>query len=462
MALQFTTNQIKDANITAAKLDLTAGQQYDYSISGVTLLVATPTTGPQAANKVYVDSVAQGLFWKDATEAATIRDVSGVATTNIDGDWTLSESTTGITTIDGYTPVQHNRILIKSQTSPQSANADFRVVSLPSAGTSISLTLNNGTPTQLYKTEFTSGGGTDTTWSSPGLTSAIDVTVSNNPGLAQAALELLWKLIPQYDARRAGDNVEIFADTQINTTYNITVAQDAVPGGNLTTRNGATSRLQYNGIYTVSTLGAVGVTQVYTRSTDMDTSSEFPSSAVFVKAGFTLKDTGWVCTNDGPPAVGTDSIYFVQFTGAGQLVAGNGIDIAGNSVSVRVDGPTLVAGAGGIKIGDSQVGTLQLTNGNVLVEKLGWQWDSSNTTVSGTTVNSLVMPSATINGLCQGPSSVFVSRNGQSLRPSAGVTVGGAGAFDGSYGTTVAANIITVVFPGYLQDGDNVEVRYMK
>jgi hypothetical protein len=64
-----------------------------------------------------------------------------------------------------------------------------------------------------------------------------------------------------------------------------------------------------NGIYVVSATN-------WTRSTDTDIASELTSAFCFVERGLIYKDTGWVCTTDDI-VLGTTSITFVQFSGAG-------------------------------------------------------------------------------------------------------------------------------------------------
>lgn len=75
----------------------------------------------------------------------------------------------------------------------------------------------------------------------------------------------------------------------------------------------------------------------WTRATDADTSAEVTSSlAVFVEEG-TQADTGWVLTNNGTITVGTTALNFTQFTGLGQITAGNGLTTSGNTISVNLD-----------------------------------------------------------------------------------------------------------------------------
>jgi hypothetical protein len=83
-----------------------------------------------------------------------------------------------------------------------------------------------------------------------------------------------------------------------------------------------------NGIYVVAASGAP------TRSTDMNAAAEFPGAFTFVEQGTTNADTGYVCTNNSV-VVGTTEITFVQFSGAGSYVAGNGLTLTGNSFSIN-------------------------------------------------------------------------------------------------------------------------------
>jgi hypothetical protein len=95
MAIQISTEQLKAAAVTSAKIDLTG--TFDYS-SGV-LRAASPSGNSDVANKQYVDNIAAGLHFKDSVELATTANV------------TLS----GEQTIDGVT-TSASRILVKDQT----------------------------------------------------------------------------------------------------------------------------------------------------------------------------------------------------------------------------------------------------------------------------------------------------------------------------------------------------------
>lgn len=93
---------------------------------------------------------------------------------------------------------------------------------------------------------------------------------------------------------------------------------------------------QHNGIYTVTTAGAVGVQAVLTRSIDFDTVSKMnPGSFTFVQAGTTNANAGYVLTSL-IATVGTSNAVFSKFAGTGAITAGPGININGSVVKVLV------------------------------------------------------------------------------------------------------------------------------
>ena len=85
-----------------------------------------------------------------------------------------------------------------------------------------------------------------------------------------------------------------------------------------------------NGIYTVNASGAP------TRADDLATGADAAGAFVFVEQGTVNAENGFVCTsNKGSAVVGTNNLTFAQFSGAGQIIAGDGLDKSGNTLSVR-------------------------------------------------------------------------------------------------------------------------------
>jgi hypothetical protein len=82
-----------------------------------------------------------------------------------------------------------------------------------------------------------------------------------------------------------------------------------------------------NGVYVV----AAGA---WARADDLSTWIEHVSAYLFVEQGTVNADIGYLCTADAGGTLGTTAIVFVQFNGAGQIVAGAGLTKTGNTIDV--------------------------------------------------------------------------------------------------------------------------------
>ena len=82
-----------------------------------------------------------------------------------------------------------------------------------------------------------------------------------------------------------------------------------------------------NGIYNVNASGAPS------RASDMATGANAAGNFVFVEKGTVNGNNGFVCTTD-VAVVGTNALTFTQFSGAGQVIAGDGIQKSGNTLSL--------------------------------------------------------------------------------------------------------------------------------
>lgn len=73
----------------------------------------------------------------------------------------------------------------------------------------------------------------------------------------------------------------------------------------------------------------------WTRAEDADSSSKVKSGLfTFVQEGAVNADSGWVLSTDGTITLGTTTLSFVQFSGAGQITAGAGMVKTGNQLDV--------------------------------------------------------------------------------------------------------------------------------
>lgn len=93
-----------------------------------------------------------------------------------------------------------------------------------------------------------------------------------------------------------------------------------------------------NGIWVVSA-------GVWSRATDAngtaDTGTVSGGTFTFVEEGTLNADSGWVVSSNGLINVGTDPINWVQFSGAGQITAGDGLSKDGNTLHVNDDDVTI-------------------------------------------------------------------------------------------------------------------------
>ena len=83
-----------------------------------------------------------------------------------------------------------------------------------------------------------------------------------------------------------------------------------------------------NGVYDFN-----GSSSALTRSSDANSADEINGLAIFVKEGSANADQGFVQTSE-VANLGSDNVVFVQFTGLGQITAGNGLEKSGNTISV--------------------------------------------------------------------------------------------------------------------------------
>ena len=185
------------------------------------------------------------------------------------------------------------------------------------------------------------------------------------------------------DSQVAGGVVDFKESVRVATTANGALATAfenglTVDGVTLATNDRILLKNQStgseNGIYTVEASGAP------TRATDVDDGSEVTSSMfVFVEEGTVNADSGWSLTNTGAITVGSTSLVFERFAGAGdshisdmtagqglskstdlidvELTSSGGLQFTGaapnGTLGLNLDADSgLALGAGGISVGD--------------------------------------------------------------------------------------------------------------
>ena len=126
-----------------------------------------------------------------------------------------------------------------------------------------------------------------------------------------------------------------------------------------------------NGIYIVTATGSGAAAFVLTRGPDADTAGELTGGAFFfVEEGTDNADNGYVTTFNGTPTLGTTDITFVQFSGAGQISAGNALTKTGNTLDVAVDNSTIEVSSDSLRVKASGIGANELATDAVTTVKI--------------------------------------------------------------------------------------------
>lgn len=144
-----------------------------------------------------------------------------------------------------------------------------------------------------------------------------------------------------------------------------------------------------NGIYTVTNIGSGSVAWVLTRAIDFDNSIAGEVGGgdfVFVQEGTNLADNGFVVTTNGTITVGTSTIDWVQFSGAGQITSGAGLTKSGNTLDVVGTANRIAVFTDNIDIASTYVGQTSLTTLGTITTGV-WNATVLTGTYGGTGVN---------------------------------------------------------------------------
>jgi hypothetical protein len=111
-----------------------------------------------------------------------------------------------------------------------------------------------------------------------------------------------------------------------------------------------------NGIYVAVASGAAS------RATDADTSAKVTTGMfTFVAEGTVNGDNGFVLTTNDTITLGTTGLTFVQFSGAGQVIAGAGLTKSGNTLDVVGTADRITVNADSVDIASTYVGQSTIT-----------------------------------------------------------------------------------------------------
>jgi hypothetical protein len=200
---------------------------------------------------------------------------------------------------------------------------------------------------------------------------------------------------------QVANGLDVKASVRVATTANLTATYNNSNGTLTASSNGAISidgvtlsandRVLVkdqtdpieNGFYKVTTTGGASSAFVLTRTPDANEASEITGGAfTFVEEGTNNADNGYVATHNGTPTLGTDDITFDQFSGAGQISAGDALSKTGNTLDVNVDDSSIEIASDSL-----QVKALGITNAMLAGSIANAKLSNSSVTINGSSLS---------------------------------------------------------------------------
>lgn len=187
------------------------------------------------------------------------------------------------------------------------------------------------------------------------------------------------------------------ASVKVATTAAITLSGQqtiddvaVVAGDRVLVKNQGTAA--QNGIYIVSA-------NAWDRASDANAWNELISAYVFVEQGTTNGDNGYLITVDAGGTLGVTDVTVVQFSGAGQVIAGAGLTKNGNTIDIGGTTNRITINADSIDISANYLGQSSITTLGTIGTGI-WQGTTIATGYGGTglttyTTGDLLYASAT-------------------------------------------------------------------
>ena len=186
------------------------------------------------------------------------------------------------------------------------------------------------------------------------------------------------------DSARSG--LDVKQSVRVATTAAINLSSDLeagdvvdgvtrVAGDRVLVKNQGTA--SENGIY-VAVASSAGAAS---RATDAESNTEVTAGMfTFVEEGTVNADSGFVLTTDGPITLGSTSLVFVQFSGAGQVIAGAGLTKSGNTLDVVGTADRITVNADSVDIASTYVGQSTITTLGTITTGV---WNGTDVAVAG-------------------------------------------------------------------------------
>ena len=244
-----------------------------------------------------------------------------------------------------------------------SGGANTAGVTIGELNGTVTLTLNLATASSVGLLTAAHFTDLDTSTNAATASTLVKRDASGNISVATPTAEAHAATKGYVDAARSGldvkDSVRAATTASINISSDLQ-SGDIIDGVTLATGDRVLVKNQNtaseNGIYVVVASGAAS------RSTDADTSAEVTSGMfTFVTEGTVNDNSGWVMSTNDTIVLGTTSLAFVQFSGAGQITAGAGLTKSGNTIDAVGTADRITVNADSIDISSTYVGQSTIT-----------------------------------------------------------------------------------------------------
>lgn len=369
-ALAITSSTIDSTPIGATTR--AAGNFTTLSVNSTANLGTSVTIGGGTINNTIIGGTTPvaGYFTTLSASSGLTGNVTGNLTGNVTGNvlGNLTGNVTGNVTATSGTS-QFNNVTINGQLDMDAGSA-ATIINLPNP------TNNGDAANKAYvdtqdalKLNLTGG-----TMSGAIAMGTNRITGLGDPVNAQDAATKIY-------VDNAVQGLDAKASARVATTANITLSGTqtidgvaVIAGDRVLVKDQSTQA--DNGIYVV----AAGS---WSRSADANTWDELVHAFIFVEAGTAGANNGYVCTVAAGGTLGSTAVTWVQFSGAGQVIAGTGMTKTGNTLNVNTASSSrIVAGADELDL--ATTGVTAGTYRSITVDQWGRATAGTNpTTISG-------------------------------------------------------------------------------